>query len=70
LDRGTATATTERDFRTTTLGMQYFFNKKLRLTLDHELRSAEAPHLPASDPVNVILDGTDNRTELQLTAVF
>ena len=70
LDRGTATASTERDYRTTTLGMQYFFNKKLRLTLDHELRSAEAPHLPASDPVNVILDGTDNRTELQLTAVF
>ena len=70
LDRGTSTAATERDYRTTTLGMQFFFSKKLRLTLDHELRSVEAPNLSGSDPVNVILDGTDDRTALQLTAVF
>lgn len=70
LNRGTATAAAERDYRTTTLGMQYFFSKKLRLTLNQEFRSAEAPHLPASDPVNMILDGTDDRTALQLTAVF
>lgn len=70
LDRGTSTPAAERDYRTTTLGLQYFFSKKLRLTLNHELRSAEAPGLPASDPVNLILDGTDDRTSLQLTAVF
>ncbi len=70
LDRGTATAATERDYRTTTLGVQYFFDKNIRLTLDQEFRSAKAPNLTASDPVNVILDGTDNRTALQLTAVF
>ena len=70
LDRGTAIAVTERDSRTTTVGVQYFFSKKIRLTLNHEFRSAKAPHLPGSDPVNVILNGTDDRTALQLTAVF
>ncbi len=70
LNRGTSTAPTERDYRTTTVGMQYFISKNFRLTLDQEFRQAEAPHLPASDPANVILDGTDNRTALQLTGVF
>jgi hypothetical protein len=70
LDRGTAMAVTERDYRTTTLGVQYFFSKTLRLTLNQEFRTANAPYLPATDTANIILDGTDDRTSLQLTAVF
>jgi hypothetical protein len=70
LNRRTDVAANERQFTTTTLGVQYFFNQKTRATLNYELREAEAPNLAATNPANLVLDATDNRISLQLTAIF
>jgi hypothetical protein len=70
LNRATDVATNERKFETWTLGAQYFFNKKTRMILNYEFRSAEAPNLPGSHPANQILDGIDDRASLQVLAVF
>jgi len=70
LNRRTDVAANERQFTTTTVGVQYFFNPKTRATLNYELRNAEAPNLPATNPANLVLDATDNRISLQLTAIF
>lgn len=60
----------ERELSTTTLGLQYFFNKKTRLTFNYEFRSFEAPNFPDSAPPNLIADSIDDRWGLQLTAIF
>ena len=60
----------ERLFTTTTLGAQYFFNKKTSARLNYELRDAEAPNLNSSAPPNQILSGFDNRLSAQLMMVF
>jgi hypothetical protein len=70
LNRRTDVAANERQFTTTTLGVQYFFNQKTRATLNYEIREAEAPNLAATNPANLVLDATDNRISLQLTAIF
>jgi predicted porin len=70
LNRRTDVAANERKFTTTTLGAQYFFNKKTRVALNYEFRDAEAPNLPASNAANQILDATDNRVSVQLTMIF
>ena len=68
--KGTDGEAAEREFETTTLGAQYFFNKKTSLKMNYELRKIEAPNMPSSHPVHDILDSIDNRVSLQLTAVF
>lgn len=70
LNRATETSTGERRFQTVTLGAQYFFNKKTRVTFNYEFREAEAPGLPSSHPANQILDGMDDRASVQLLAIF
>lgn len=70
LNRRTDTAAAERTFNTTTVGLQYFFDKKNRITFNYEFRNAEAPNLPASDNANKVLSGIDNRISLQLTSIF
>ncbi len=70
LDRGTETDANERVFQTVTFGAQYFFNKKVRLLVNYELRDAEAPELPGSAPPNQILDAMDDRISAQVLAVF
>ncbi|HHS99258.1 MAG TPA: porin, partial [Thiomicrospira sp.] len=60
----------ERLFTTTTLGGQYFFNKKTSVRLNYEIRNAEAPNLNSTDAPNVILSGLDNRLSAQLLMVF
>lgn len=70
LNRRTETAAAEREFTTTTIGLQYFFDKRNRLTLNYELREAEAPNLPGTDPANLVLDSMDDRLSLQLTSTF
>ena len=67
-DNGTGGAGAERTFETTTLGAQYFFNKKTSLKANYEIRNIDAPNSNAT--VNKILDSIDNRISLQLTAVF
>lgn len=70
LNRGTDVATRERDFETWTIGLQWFFNKKARLIANYEIRSADAPGLPAGAAANRILDGMDDRLSVQVLAVF
>ncbi len=70
LNRATKTATKERKFQTVTLGAQWFFDLKNRITLNYEIRRGEAPNLPASNNANKILDGMDDRISLQLTSIF
>ncbi|WP_024852111.1 porin [Hydrogenovibrio kuenenii] len=68
LDSGTKVAANERKFTNTTLGAQYFFNKKTTLMADYEIRKIEAPAGNAT--VKSILDSLDNRLALQLRVVF
>lgn len=70
LNRRTDVAAAERKFTTTTLGAQYFFNKKTRVAVNYEIRDAEAPNLPASHAANKILDTLDNRISVQMTLIF
>jgi len=69
-NRMTDVAKKERKFTTTTLGAQYFFNKKSRVTLNYELRDAEAPNLPSTHNANKILDKIDDRISAQLLIIF
>lgn len=70
LNRRTDTAAAERKFNTTTVGLQWFFDKKNRITFNYEIRNAEAPNLPSTDNANKVLSGMDNRVSLQLTSIF
>jgi len=70
LNRATKTAAKERRFDTFTLGAQWFFDMKNRITLNYMIRAAEAPNLPASHPANKILDEIDDMVSLQITSIF
>jgi len=71
LNRGTeGAATNERTFDTVTLGAQYFFNKKTRVTFNYEIRNQEAPGFPSGANPNLIADALDDRLSLQLLAIF
>ncbi|VAW50467.1 hypothetical protein MNBD_GAMMA06-1590 [hydrothermal vent metagenome] len=69
-NRMTDVAAKERQFTTTTLGAQYFFNKKSRLIVNYEVRDGEAPNAPGSAGPNQILDGLDDRLSAQLLIIF
>lgn len=70
LNRRTDIASNERKFDTTTFGVQWFFDKKNRVTFNYEFRNAEAPGLPDSDNANKVLNGLDDRISVQLTSIF
>ncbi len=70
LNRRTDLASAERTFETTTVGLQWFFDPKTRVTFNYEFRKAEAPNLPSSNAANRILNSLDNRIGLQATAIF
>ncbi|HEX9627071.1 MAG TPA: hypothetical protein VGA00_09055 [Acidiferrobacterales bacterium] len=70
LNRRTDTAAAERQFTTVTLGAQWFFDRKNRLTVNYEFRDAEAPNLAGTAVPNVILGGTDDRITVQITSIF
>ena len=58
------------DFKRTTLGAQYFFNPRVRLAINYEIREGNAPNFgPAAGP-NGNVDGIDNRIALQITAIW
>lgn len=59
-----------REFRTTTLGAQYFVNKKTVIRANYEIRDIKAPKAPSGAPVHDILKSLDNRLALQLSVVF
>jgi hypothetical protein len=70
LYRQTDTAAAEQRFRTLTLGFQYFLTGSTRLTVNHEIRSASAPNLPASATANAVLNSLDHRLSAQILAIF
>lgn len=67
---GDGGANAKRVFTTTTLGAQYFFNKKTSVRLNYEIRDIDAPNYASSDAPNVILSSVDNRLSAQLMMVF
>jgi len=69
-NRMTDVATKERKFTTTTVGAQWFFNKKSRLIVNYEFRDAEAPNLASSANPNKILSGMDDKISAQILVVF
>jgi hypothetical protein len=60
----------ESVWKTKTLGVQYHFNLKTRLTINHIIRDVEAPDWGGGAGPNANLDGIGNRTALQLTHIF
>ena len=68
LNRGTQAAAAERTFTTTTIGTQYFFNKKSRVLANYEARTAGAPANTGAN--NILSNSIDNRISLQLLTIF
>ncbi len=60
----------EVEFKTWTGGVQYFFNKKTRLTMNYAARDYEAINFPSGKGPNAQLDGVDGRASIQLTHIF
>jgi len=60
----------ERKWTTTTVGAQYFFNKKTRFVFNYEFRSLEAPNLASTAGPNKIGAALDDRISMQLLAIF
>lgn len=69
-NRMTDVAAKERKFETTTLGAQYFFNKKSRATINYEFRDAEAPNAASIAGPNQVLGSIDDRLSVQLITIF
>jgi len=60
----------EIDFKRTTLGVQYFFNPRVRVALNYEFRSAEAQNFPAGAGPNANVDGISDRIGIQVTGIW
>ncbi len=60
----------EMNFDTWTLGAQYFFNKKTRMTINYSFRDYNAPNFPNGKGPNANLDGVNDRAAIQLTHIF
>lgn len=58
------------DFKRTTLGVQYFFNPRVRLALNYEIREGNAPNFPAGAGPNGQVGGIGDRIALQITAIW
>ncbi|WP_321530743.1 hypothetical protein [uncultured Desulfuromonas sp.] len=69
LDLGTETSS-EREFKTLSLGVLYRFSSTLRGKLTYEIRSGEAPHQNDSSVSNRVLDDLPNRFSAQLLYLF
>jgi len=60
----------EIDFKRTTLGVQYFFNPRVRIAVNYEIRSGEAVNFAAGAGPNGNVDGIDNRLGVQVTGIW
>ena len=74
LNRRTDNASAKRVFKTTTIGTQYFFDARNRVTINYEFRKLAAPDLASTDPTYAPTQGAinslDNRLSVQLTSTF
>ena len=67
----TATAADgERDYVTTTLGMQYWFNRKSKFILNYELREFENPNQGGAHPTNQVAATMDDKLSAQVFLLF
>ena len=60
----------EMKFETATIGLQYFFNKKTRVTLNVADRTFEAVNFASGAGPNAELEDVDKRYAVQLTTIF
>jgi len=60
----------EIQFKRTTLGVQYFFNPRVRAAFNYEFRSADAVDFPSGAGPNAQVAGIDNRLGIQITAIW
>jgi hypothetical protein len=60
----------EIEFKRTTLGVQYFFNPRVRIALNYEMREGNAPNFPSGAGPNANVDGIDDRIALQVTGIW
>jgi hypothetical protein len=60
----------EIEFKRTTLGAQYFFNPRVRLAINYEIREGHAVNFGAGAGPNGQVDGIDNRLALQITGIW
>jgi len=59
-----------RDYVTTTLGMQYWFNRKSKFILNYELREFENPNKAGTHPSNKVADTIDDKLSAQVFLLF
>ena len=60
----------EIEFKRTTLGVQYFFNPRVRVALNYEFREGNAVNFPAGAGPNANVGGIDDRIGIQITAIW
>ena len=60
----------EIKFKRTTLGVQYFFNPRVRIAFNYEFRSADAVNFPSGAGPNAQVGGIDNRLGVQITGIW
>ena len=60
----------EIKYERTTVGVQYFFNPRVRLAVNYEIREANAINFAAGAGPNAQVDGLDNRLALQVTGIW
>jgi len=60
----------EIKFKRTTLGVQYFFNPRVRIALNYEFRNADAVNFPSGAGPNAQVGGIDSRIAVQVTGIW
>jgi len=60
----------EIKFERTTLGVQYFFNPRVRVAMNYEFRQADAVNFPSGAGPNAQVEGIDDRIGIQVTAIW
>jgi len=58
------------DFNRTTIGAQYFFNPRVRIAFNYEMREGNAPNFAAGAGPNANVDGIDDLFAVQVTGIW
>ena len=71
-DSGHPVGSLESEWKAWTVGAQYHFNKKTRLTVNYEMHDVTTPAFPppGGNNPNNNMDGLSNRVGIQVTALF
>ncbi len=60
----------EMKFKRTTLGVQYFFNPRVRIAVNYEFRDANAVNFASGAGPNAQVGGIDSRIAVQVTGIW